>query len=83
MLQSFYFLPYKLLKYDSVYCIKENRNCIHPYGWITNQPKISGVIIWNDLTGSQYLRLSYSYASMHDIENGIEMVARLIKNLSV
>ncbi|EEM11552.1 aminotransferase-like domain-containing protein [Bacillus pseudomycoides] len=36
-----------------------------------------------DRNASQYLRLSYSYASMHDIEKGIEMVARLIKNLSV
>ncbi|MCI0764243.1 PLP-dependent aminotransferase family protein [Bacillus sp. TL12] len=36
-----------------------------------------------DRNASQYLRLSYSYASIHDIEKGIEKVARLIKNLAV
>lgn len=36
-----------------------------------------------DRNASQYLRLSYSYASMHDIEKGVRTVARLIKNLSI
>lgn len=36
-----------------------------------------------DRNASQYLRLSYSYASMHEIEKGVKTVARLIKNLSI
>lgn len=32
-----------------------------------------------DRHASQHLRLSYSYASLHDIEKGIEKLARLIK----
>ncbi|PFO84301.1 PLP-dependent aminotransferase family protein [Bacillus cereus] len=36
-----------------------------------------------DRNARQYLRLSYSYASMQDIEKGIQTIARLIKNLSV
>ncbi|WP_459501216.1 aminotransferase-like domain-containing protein [Bacillus sp. C1] len=36
-----------------------------------------------DRNASQYLRLSYSYASIYDIEKGVKTIARLIKNLAM